>query len=187
MKLLFVCTGNTCRSPLAEAIARKVAIERGLPDVEASSAGTSAWDGAPASDAVLDPGFTNYARTVLYTTHDVTALLRQGENVIATELGSGQFDDQARTWDWGWHLAEWRATPRLRLDLYVTYADGTTDTTTTAVHIGGYMPLFDGTAASFADWAQIGPGKWTLTPEGKDNTQLTFGMATDMDPDWLPV
>ena len=32
-------------------------------------------------------------------------------------LGSGHFDDAARTWDWGWEDAEWRATPRLRLDL----------------------------------------------------------------------
>jgi len=38
---------------MAEAIARKVAIERGLQDVEAISAGTSANEGSPASDGSL--------------------------------------------------------------------------------------------------------------------------------------
>lgn len=53
MKILFVCTGNTCRSALAEGIARREAIDRGLIDFEVSSAGTSAWNGAPASDGGL--------------------------------------------------------------------------------------------------------------------------------------
>jgi protein-tyrosine-phosphatase len=53
MRILFVCTGNTCRSALADALARKVIVERGLSEVEVQSAGTSAWDGAPASDGAL--------------------------------------------------------------------------------------------------------------------------------------
>lgn len=53
MHLLFVCTGNTCRSPLAEAIARRQASERGLHGITFGSAGTSAWADAPASDGSL--------------------------------------------------------------------------------------------------------------------------------------
>jgi len=40
--VLFVCLGNICRSPLAEAAFRERAAEAGL-DVEVDSAGTGAW------------------------------------------------------------------------------------------------------------------------------------------------
>ena len=49
MQVLFVCTGNICRSPMAEHLFRLRAKEAGL-DVETVSAGTWATDGTPATD-----------------------------------------------------------------------------------------------------------------------------------------
>ena len=49
-RVVLVCTGNTCRSPLAEALLRKALEARGVTGVEVSSAGTGAWEGAPASE-----------------------------------------------------------------------------------------------------------------------------------------
>lgn len=44
--LLFVCTGNTCRSPMAAAIARRELERRGWGHVAVRSAGTAAINGA---------------------------------------------------------------------------------------------------------------------------------------------
>jgi protein-tyrosine phosphatase len=52
--LLFVCTGNTCRSPMAEAIARSAIRERGWHHVDVRSAGTAASPGSAASTQAVD-------------------------------------------------------------------------------------------------------------------------------------
>lgn len=61
MKVLIVCSGNTCRSPMAEAMLRRAVDAAGLPGIEASSAGIGAWEGAPASEGaylvLLERGF----------------------------------------------------------------------------------------------------------------------------------
>ena len=48
---LFVCTGNTCRSPMAEGLFRTAVGENGI---SVSSAGVAAYEGGPASQETLD-------------------------------------------------------------------------------------------------------------------------------------
>jgi protein-tyrosine phosphatase len=62
LMVLFVCTGNTCRSPMAETLFRTMAAERlgCRPDeierhgVVVASAGLAAWGGGPASSGALE-------------------------------------------------------------------------------------------------------------------------------------
>ena len=51
MKVLIVCTGNICRSPLAEVVMERELAKKNPADLFAvSSAGTGAWEGKPASE-----------------------------------------------------------------------------------------------------------------------------------------
>jgi protein-tyrosine-phosphatase len=54
MNLLFVCTGNTCRSPLAEVIGKAEARARGVENVSCASAGTFACIGQCAAAPGID-------------------------------------------------------------------------------------------------------------------------------------
>lgn len=54
MRILFVCTGNTCRSPMAAAYFKNLCQKRGRFDIHVDSAGTHAGVGAPASEGALE-------------------------------------------------------------------------------------------------------------------------------------
>lgn len=54
MNVVFVCTGNTCRSPMCEGALKKIIAEKNIDNVECSSVGINASPGDPASnDAVI--------------------------------------------------------------------------------------------------------------------------------------
>lgn len=75
----------------------------------------------------LDPMYTRYDRRNLYVTHDVTAQLQRGENVIGVILGNGWYNHQSMA-VWDFDRAPWRNRPAFCLDLRITYADGTVET-----------------------------------------------------------
>ncbi len=45
MNILFVCTGNTCRSPMAEGLFKKLLADKNINDITCSSAGLFAMTG----------------------------------------------------------------------------------------------------------------------------------------------
>jgi protein-tyrosine-phosphatase len=84
MRILFVCTGNTCRSPMAEGLFRQMAREAGVP-LEVKSAGVAAIPGMsisrhaeavlrdqhihdPITSSSLDETLTDWADVILTLT-----------------------------------------------------------------------------------------------------------------------
>lgn len=52
--ILFVCTGNICRSATAEALARRRLADAGLRGIEVSSAGVAAEPGRPCPEETIE-------------------------------------------------------------------------------------------------------------------------------------
>lgn len=81
------------------------------------------FNGTKTGADLLSPGWTNYNRTTLYDTHEVTAQLRVGRNAIGLALGPGMYRVErppGRFAKFVHSFGELRAIAQLRLE----YADG---------------------------------------------------------------
>ncbi|WP_372933944.1 family 78 glycoside hydrolase catalytic domain [Mariniphaga sediminis] len=79
-------------------------------------------------DHVLDPGVTDYNKTILYSTYDVSELLEKGANVAGAMLGNGAWNMRKveGRWSWGGGGATF-GNPAFLMQLMITYTDGSQD------------------------------------------------------------
>jgi alpha-L-rhamnosidase len=86
-------------------------------------------NGQKAGNHRLDPAYTRFDRRILYLTHDVTSLIKNGENIVGVLLGNGWYNHQS-TAVWYFHEAPWRARPGFCMDIRIVYKDGSEETIT---------------------------------------------------------
>ncbi len=79
-------------------------------------------NGKKIGDQVLAPNPTDYRKSYFYNTHDVTAQVKKGSNVIATVLGNGRFFTMRQNYKTQKHNTF--GYPKLLLQLEIEYADG---------------------------------------------------------------
>lgn len=83
-------------------------------------------NGQRIGDAVMAPAPTDYTKSVLYNTYDVTNQLQKGKNVIATVLGNGRFFTMRQNYKP--KKIKTFGFPKLLLQLEIEYANGTRKT-----------------------------------------------------------
>ncbi len=85
-------------------------------------------NGERADDIRLDPGWTQFAKTVYYNVHDVTNELKEGKNAIGVILGNGWYNPlPLRVFGRDLRKVLTIGQPVLRCQLLIDYADGTSD------------------------------------------------------------
>lgn len=83
-------------------------------------------NGKKIGDNVLDPGFTTYRKEVLYVVHDITSMIRKGENVAGIMLGSGWWNPLPFKLFGRWDLRDYQQTARpcVKAEIHIMYNDG---------------------------------------------------------------
>lgn len=84
IRVLLVCSGNTCRSPLAAAMLQRLLQEGGPEGVVAESAGTGAFEGAPASEGAYLVALEEGLDLSAHRARQLTADLVRSADLILT-------------------------------------------------------------------------------------------------------
>lgn len=80
-------------------------------------------NGKKIGEKVLDPSPTAYDKRVLYSTFDLTDMLKHGENELVILLGHGWYDNRSVA-TWNFEVAPWRDFPRAIAELVIVGEDG---------------------------------------------------------------
>jgi len=84
--VLFVCTGNSCRSVMAEAILRKRLDELGKKDIDVRSAGVRALNDLPPSDETIEVMKEEGVDVSGFRTKNITAdMIKKSDLILAME------------------------------------------------------------------------------------------------------
>lgn len=83
-RILCVCTGNTCRSPLAEGILKKMLKGKNIDYIQVNSAGTNSWGGCPASLFALEVGKSSGIDLKTHTTQNLSKEMLEEADLIFT-------------------------------------------------------------------------------------------------------
>ena len=89
LNLLFVCTGNTCRSPMAEALFRRLLSFDPRERFKVSSAGTQAYAGAPATPEAVQVMAESDIDIASHRSRPLTGPLLEETDLILT-LSAGE-------------------------------------------------------------------------------------------------
>ena len=81
-------------------------------------------NGGNVTDTVLNPGWTNYRKAMLYNTFDVTRQLRPGTNTFGVLLGNGMYNVPGIHGRYTKFVGSF-GQPKLILQMHIEYLDGT--------------------------------------------------------------
>ena len=100
-------------------------VEQAIVYVTASGFYELYLNGQKVGDHVLDPGVTDYRKTILYSTYDVSSLLKNGDNATGAMLGNGAWNLRKTEGRWSWGSSgNSFGNPALFIQLIITYKDG---------------------------------------------------------------